>query len=118
MKTYRQRYWDIEEEKYILGDYNYTGNHNYIRSEWTGLVDQDLNPIYEDDIIYVVETDREGYYVVARHDYKSYSVFDTYPVRQPYSSLGLAWITSSFVKELKIVGNIREEKYKKFKDLI
>ena len=117
-KTNRNRYWSIPEGKYVFGE-NMFDNHNYIRCEWTGLVDQDLNPIYEDDIIHVVETDREDYYAVVRHDFsRSYSAFDTYPVRQPYCSLGLAWITSSFVKGLKVVGNIREEKYKKYRDLI
>jgi len=118
IKINRNRYWSIPENKYVFGE-NMYDNHNYIRCEWTGLVDQDLNPIYEDDIIFVTETDREAYYVVVRHNYnRSYSAFDTYPVRQPYCSLGLSWITSSFVKGLKIVGNIREEKYKKLKDLI
>lgn len=117
-KINRQRYWSLQEEKYIYDSYNYLNNHNFIRSEWTGLVDIDLQPIYEDDIIHVIETDREGYYAIARYDYKSYKVFDTYPVRQPYSSLGLAWITASIVKSVQVVGNIREEKYKKYRDLI
>ncbi len=116
-KSNTNRYWSISEDKYVFGN-NMYGNHNFIRCEWTGLVDQDLNPIYEDDIIHVVETDREDYYAIARHDYKSYRVFDTYPVRQPYSSLGLAWITASIVKSVKVVGNIREEKYKKYRDMI
>ena len=118
MKILQQRYWDIKADSYIYNEQNYLGNHNYIRSEWTGLVDIDLQPIYEDDIIHVIETDREDYYAIVRHDYKSYRVFDTYPVRQPYSSLGLAWITASIVKSVKIMGNIREEKYKKYRDLI
>ena len=117
-KINRQRYWSLQEEKYIYDSYNYLNNHNFIRSEWTDLVDIDLQPIYEDDIIHVIETDREGYYAIVRHDYKSYRVFDTYPVRQPYSSLGLAWITASIVKSVKVVGNIREEKYKKYRDMI
>ena len=117
IKTNRNRYWSIPEEKYMFGEYMY-GNHNFIHSEWTGLVDEDLNPIYEDDIIFVTETDREAYYAVVRHDYKNYKVFDTYPVRQPYSSLGLGWITASFVKGVKIVGNIREEKYRKYREMI
>ena len=118
MKILQNRYWDIKADSYIYNEQSYLGNHNYIRSEWTGLVDQELNPIYEDDIIHVTEKDRDAYYAVARYDYKSYSVFDTYPRRQPYTSLGLAWITSSIVKGVKIMGNIREEKYKKFRDLI
>ncbi len=117
-KINQQRYWNIKEEKYIYSVQSYLGNHNYIRSEWTGLVDVDLQPIYEDDIIHVIETEREDYYAIARYDYKSYKVFDTYPVRQPYTSLGLAWINASIVKSVKIVGNIREEKYKKYRDLI
>jgi len=117
-KINQQRYWNIEDEKYIYNAQSYLGNHNYIRSEWTGLVDIDLQPIYEDDIIHVVEVGREAYYAVARYDYKSYKVFDTYPVRQPYTSLGLSWINASIVKSVKIVGNIREEKYKKYRDMI
>ena len=117
-KINQQRYWNIKDEKYIYSVQSYLGNHNYIRSEWTGLVDIDLQPIYEDDIIHVIETDREAYYAIVKRDYRDYSIFDTYPVRQPYSSLGLAWITASIVKSVKIVGNIREEKYKKYRDLI
>lgn len=117
-KINQQRYWNIKDEKYIYSVQSYLGNHNYIRSEWTGLVDVDLQPIYEDDIIHVVEVDREAYYAIVKRDYRDYSIFDTYPVRQPYSSLGLAWITASIVKSVKIVGNIREEKYKKYRDLI
>lgn len=117
-KINHQRYWDIKKEQYLYSALSYAGNHNYIRSEWTGLVDIDLQPIYEDDIIHVIETDREAYYAIIKRDYRDYSIFDTYPVRQPYSSLGLAWITASIVKSVKIVGNIREEKYKKYRDLI
>jgi hypothetical protein len=119
MEKVKKRYWHMPSEKYEIGDQSYYDNHDYIYNAYTGLVDQDLQPIYEDDIIHVVEEDREGYYAVVKHNYnKSYSAFDTYPVRQPYFSLGLAWITSSFVKGLKVVGNIREEKYKKYRDLI
>lgn len=117
-KINQQRYWNIKDEKYIYSAQSYLGNHNYIRSEWTGLVDVDLQPIYEDDIIHVIETDREAYYAIVKRDYRDYSIFDTYPVRQPYSSLGLAWITASIVKSVKVVGNIREEKYKKYRDMI
>ena len=116
-KSNTNRYWSISEDKYVFSN-NIYANHNFIRCEWSGLVDEDLNPIYEDDIIFVTETDREAYYVVVRYDYKSYSVFDTYPVRQHYVSLGLGWITASFIKGVKIVGNIREEKYRKFREMI
>ena len=117
IKINRNRYWSIKEEKYVFGE-NMYGNHNFIHSEWSGLVDEDITPIYEDDIIFVIETDREAYYAVVRHDYRNYNVFDTYPIRQSHSSLGLSWISSSFVKGLKVVGNIREEKYRKYRDLL
>jgi len=117
LNTPRYRYWSIQENKYVFGN-NMYGNQYFIQCEWSGLVDHDLNPIYEDDIIHVIEKDRDAYYAVVRHDYRNYSILDTYPVRQPYASLGLSWITSSIVKGVKIVGNIREEKYKKFRDMI
>jgi hypothetical protein len=53
-KINQQRYWNIKDEKYIYSVLSYEGNHNYIRSEWTGLVDIDLQPIYEDEIIHVI----------------------------------------------------------------
>jgi hypothetical protein len=118
MEKVKKRYWHMPTESHIYTELNYSDNRDYLRNAYTGLVDIDLQPIYEDDIIYVVEEDREAYYAIERRDYKSYSIFDTYPVRQPYSSLGLAWITASIVKSVKIVGNIREEKYKKYRDLI